>query len=292
VSRHDRWSAWWFGAVSPAPLAAFRILFGAYLFVYFASFVGAIELKLSSEGVYLPLVLAELAPGPHAAWAIHMVLLAATAAFTVGCRSGLAAPVVLALYGYEWILHLGASFYAYDRLNLILLSIACFANLDGAWALRRDPAPVAAWGARLIRLEIAVMYFGSGVYKALNPLWHDGQILFFTWTGAWGTDAAFWIVQRDLPMAVYTALVLGVVAFEIALAPLLLWRRTAWIAIALGTGFHLANWVLLDIPEFMACVATYPLFVPPGALESFTGRVRGAFAERPLRSRRAAETSS
>jgi hypothetical protein len=112
--------------------------------------------------------------------------------------------------------------------------------------------------------------------KALNPLWRDGRLIEMTYQGAWATPAAFAIAQLDLPARAYDVAAWGVILFEMSLGPALYWPRTRGAAMLLGTAFHLANWVLLDIPEFMVCVATYVLFVPGEAVRRWGGCARGA----------------
>jgi hypothetical protein len=47
----------------------------------------------------------------------------------------------------------------------------------------------------------------------------------------------------------------------------LLFRRTRPFGVALGTLFHVMNSVILTIPEFLVCIAPFPLFLPERSVE-------------------------
>ena len=75
-------------------------------------------------------------------------------------------------------------------------------------------------------------------------------------------------------MGFFGAVAYGTIAFELLL-PFALWmpRLRIW-ACLLGALFHLGNVFLLYIPEFLVCIATYPLFFPPAEVERFVRRFR------------------
>jgi hypothetical protein len=68
--------------------------------------------------------------------------------------------------------------------------------------------------------------------------------------------------------------------FELAMVPLLIVRRTRPLALLFGTGFHLLNCVVLVVPEFLLCLAAYPVFVSEARLERAAARVRTWLARR------------
>jgi hypothetical protein len=122
------------------------------------------------------------------------------------------------------------------------------------------------------------LYSGSGLWKLLSPAWRSGAVLESAFQGMWATPLAFRIVQADLPPGAWTALTWSVVALELSLGPLLLWRRTRMLAIALATLFHIGNWVLLFIPEFLVCVVALVVFVDDATLTRVLKRFRPAGA--------------
>lgn len=255
------WTEWWFAEIDPRGLALFRIALGVFLFVELAAFAPRVETAFSSDGVVVP-VLPWPLPPPSVAWALWAALLAALAAFTLGLRTSLVAPVVLALHFHHFVVGLAVRNTAHDRLVVLLLFLSCFADLDGAWTLGRwrDHRPVSAWGARIVGLQLAALYLGSGIWKLLSPSWHGGEMLSKTLVGPWGTRAAFAVVGLGIPAAAWTAATWGIVAFELGAGFGLHAARLRKATMALGVAFHLANWILLGIPEFMVCVACYPVF--------------------------------
>ena len=64
------------------------------------------------------------------AWLIYGASLAAIVLFTLGYRTALLIPLVLAFYLEHWCLNLAIKNTAYDRLLILLLVITCFAKLD------------------------------------------------------------------------------------------------------------------------------------------------------------------
>lgn len=272
----DRWNRYWFEPISPFPIAATRVVFGAYLIIYFSAGVTDVELTLSSQGVPVPfLVSPEAAPGPSVAALLYAVAMIATVAFTLGYRTVVATRTLFVLFVYHFIMSGGV--YSYDRLNIVLLAIFCGAESGAVWSLDswRDGAKpaVSAWATRLIKLEIATMYFGSGLYKLLNPLWHDSTLIEMTFAGEWATPVAFWVVGKNLPTWLWDGATWAVIAFEIAIGFALYARRIRMIAIVFGATFHLANWILLGVPQFMNCVAMYPLFISSSGVESLGGKM-------------------
>ena len=102
-------------------------------------------------------------------------------------------------YLYFFLLNLAVNDTAYDRLNLIFLATACFAELDWAWALAptftKRPGQsrlVTPWAAQLIRLQLCFLYLGAGLWKLNSPHWHENQMMYWTLAGPWA------IVSEDV----------------------------------------------------------------------------------------------
>ena len=89
---------------------------------------------------------------------------------------------------------------------------------------------------RLIRWQFALLYFGAGLNKALDPDWHSGQF-FHNWAGArLANPLSLWAAPHlpSLPQIICWS----TVALELALVPLMLRRRFAWPAIWLSALFQ------------------------------------------------------
>ena len=134
-----------------------------------------------------------------------------------------------------------------------------------AWRHRRagrePPECVGGWAARLIMVQLALLYFGSGLYKLFTPAWHTGDVLRLYLTGPWASPMAFSFVAIGWPGWVYDGHAWFTIGFELLAGFALFTRKFRGPFMILGMGFHIGVWILLSIPEFMFCVAIYPLFL-------------------------------
>ncbi|MBI3417735.1 MAG: HTTM domain-containing protein [Verrucomicrobia bacterium] len=210
-----------------------------------------------------------------------------TVAFTLGYRTSWATPMLLLFYGYFYLLNLAVKDTAYDRLNLILLTTACFGRLDSIWAARPTLSttpdtdfPINNWVARMIRLQICFLYFGAGLWKFSAPAWQGHEMMRWTLLGAWGTPLAFRLAALNLPNIFYFGLGWSVIIFELIAPFTLNFRSTSKATMIAGTAFHVGVALLLNIPEFFNCIATYALFWPPEELAAFGHRLRVTVAPR------------
>ncbi len=125
--------------------------------------------------------------------------------------------------------------------------------------LRTQTTP--AWTLWLLRVQVGVVYFFSGIAK-LSPDWLHGEPM------------RTWMAQRiDFPIlgrffqdewTVY-AMSYGALLLDLLIAPLLLWRRTRVAAFCAALIFHLLNSKLfadLGVFPWLAIAAT-TLFFPP-----------------------------
>jgi vitamin K-dependent gamma-carboxylase len=125
--------------------------------------------------------------------------------------------------------------------------------------LRSDTTP--AWTLWLLRVQMGVVYFFSGVAK-FSPDWLHGEPM------------RMWMAQRiDFPILgrffrdawiVYT-MSYGAMLLDLFIVPLLLWRRTRGAAFCVALVFHLLNSKLfadLGVFPWLAIAAT-TLFFPP-----------------------------
>lgn len=268
------WNRFWFVPASPYPMAAFRILFGIYLLWYFGRYVTRVTVMFSAQGVYSPYLIGDWALPPFAAYVAYLGLMVTISGFILGVRTRWVTPLLLLLYTYFYFLNLAVLNTSYDRLNLLLLITLCFADLDRVWSIRPRSLPgsnnqltASVWSARLIVIQVCLLYFGSGLWKLLNPAWQSGDLLRWTLIGPWGNSLSFWLVSTVHSPWVYNLLTWGVIGFELAfpfvafLSPL---RRYAFI---LGVIFHVANASLLNVPEFLNCITTYVLFMQSEVVE-------------------------
>jgi len=282
----DRWRGYWFEEIPPYPISAFRILFGLYLLCYLGQYATRVEIMFSSAGVYMPYRVPDIAFPPAMAWIAFASMLFLVVLFTVGWRTRIVTPLLLVYYLYHYVLNFAVTAYSYDRLNILFLIILCFADLDGAWSLSghwtgKSTRRVTAWATRLIAFDVAFMYFGSGIWKVMNPFWHTGKIIELNYIGTWGTPASMWFVQLGWPDGFYTFLTVAVITFEVVFGFLLYVRKMHRWTFLFGTLFHISNWIFFSIAEFMSFPLAYVLFMEGSDVKkcanAMCGKLRGWF---------------
>lgn len=118
---------------------------------------------------------------------------------------------------------------------------------DGTFDLHAQASP---WGGRLIRFEVALLYFGNFLAKLRSPAWRRGTTMFELLRNRnfARADVPTWLMRRDVArLATWSAL-----ATELALGPALLFPPTAAIACAVAIAFHLTIARLVDVHLFSA----------------------------------------
>jgi hypothetical protein len=231
-------------------------------------------------------------PGPVGIRVLVAATAAAGIALALGWRVRLAAAVLLVSFG--WIEAIDATTYLNHYWFVTLLALLALVVPFGArWSLdarrraRSGSGPhdgsVAVGWVWLLRFQVGVVYASAGLAK-LQPDW--------LWRGL---PLRYWLPARsDVPLLgpmlrhPETAHVLSVAgaAFDCAIVPLLLWKRTrcwAWLALVV---FHVITWRLFPIgvfPWLMIAMATV-FFEPawPAELAQRLRQLRGAAGARPV----------
>lgn len=267
------WERFFHAPCSGQRIAWVRIAFGLYLLAYFGAMAPHVPLMFSREGVYVPYLVPDIAPPPALAWALFAAMYGLTVALVLGYRTALTASLLLGAFSYHYFLAIAVKQSSFDRLIAIVLLVLCLADAGrvlGLDARRRGSEAQdlpTCWAERVLAIQLVLLYFGAGLWKLLNPAWHEGTLLRSTLQGMWATPLAFSLVQQDLSDATWALFSRAIIALEIAIGVLLAVRRTRPLGLGLGAGFHLANCVLLVIPEFLVCVALYPVFVRERTLQ-------------------------
>ncbi len=265
------WNKFWFEEQDAYPIAAFRIVFGIYLLIFFLKFLPFVESMFSNQGVYSPFWIPDIAPEPIFSWLIYSLTLVLIILFILGVKTIFVTPLLLFNFLYYFFLNFAVKNSSYDRLIIIFLIILCFASINNVWSIKSPKEKIrktSVFATRLLCLQISIFYFGAGLYKAFQPSWSNGEILEMTMASNWGTPLAFWLLRLDLPSVFYDLLTIGTIIFEILFGFLLWIRPLQKYVFTLGILFHLSIWLLLSIPEFMICATTYVLFMNPKDLEN------------------------
>ncbi len=237
-----RWDHWWYRDAPPHALALFRIVFGAFLFLYWATLLPAVPMLFSEEGISLPLyeeglpsfALTLLQPPPvWIAWILYGTLLLSFLLIVIGLCSRTASIVALLLHGYTYLSSHHLSWFTFEQLSVFfLLVLACS----------------------------TATLLGAGWQKIVLPDWQGGEILSYALMNRWSTPSAYALVRLHLPIWLYDRTVNVVTIFEVLL-PFGLWTRHRWwwigglfaflLGVAILFGFF---WFLVLVP---ACVTLW-----------------------------------
>jgi hypothetical protein len=259
-----------FAPVDAAGLAAFRVLFGllmagdavrylAYGWVRSHYLEPALLLK------YVGFGWVGVLPSPllHAVFGL---MVGAGVAVSLGLFYRLACVVFLVAHTYVFLL--AAAYYlnhAYLINVLALLMALVPAHAALSLDARRDPAlaarTVPAWSVWLLCFLLAVVYLFGGLAK-IDADWLAGEPMRH-WLEEPAERMPFLAAALRSEATVYV-ISWGGLAFDLAIVPLLVWRRTRILGVVLAIAFHLANARLFHIGVFpWLMLAATTLFFDP-----------------------------
>ncbi|MEX1025289.1 MAG: HTTM domain-containing protein [Planctomycetota bacterium] len=267
-----------FAPVDGASLAFFRVCFGGLIVVEVVRFfvlgrIGAYYVEPVAHFKYLGF--GWVRPWPGVAMYVHFVAVGVLgAAVMLGWRYRVTS-VLLALGFAYWFLLDKAQYLNHLYLTTLLgFLLACLpaervASLD---AKRRAlPSVVPRWSIWLLRAQFALVYVFAGLAKVGGD-WAEGNPMRDWLADREGLPVLGpWLV-RDLAVPFF---VYGGMLFDLFVVPLLLWRPTRVVGVALSLGFHGLNFLIFSIGifPFMMLAAT-TLFFEPDWPRGF-GLVRG-----------------
>lgn len=267
-ARAISWS-YLFVPVDIASLAVFRMCFGAIMlwevWRYFNyGWINAYYIQPVFTFAYYGFDWVK--PWPGIGMYLHFVMLGVLA-FCILLGLFYRLSTILFFIGFSYVFLLDQTHYlnhfylvALVSLLMIFVPAGCVWSLD-SWRnpeMRSDTVP--RWSLWLLRAQIGIVYFFGGIAK-LNGDWLRGEPMRmwlasrtdFPLIGKWFTEE--WMVY----LFSY-----GGLLFDLLFVPLVLWRRTRWLALAIGLVFHLTNAHLFRIgifPWFM--LAASLLFLDP-----------------------------
>jgi hypothetical protein len=221
---------------------------------------------------------------PYVSWypelprSIYVALLWATAAAAILVSLGLATRVAAAATagGVAYNLFLSETHFHHNRAFLLvilagvaLLPLGRWVSLDralGRYAGRARDAPL--WPLALLRFEVAVAYWASGLSKLLDGDWWGGLVtrLRVEQYGdvAAGRGVPEWLLDVLASPGFHWWFAKAVVLTELAIGIGLFWRRSRLGAVWLAIGFHLAIEVTAQVQVFsLAGLAALVIWVTP-----------------------------
>lgn len=258
-----------FAAVDIAPLVWFRVAFGVLMFVEVWRYVA---------NRWIPTQFVEprflfkypgfewVKPLPAAGLEIHFLVLAVLSLFiAIGLFYRAAAALFFAGFSYVFLLD-EARYLNHFHLICLFSLLLVFMPAHRAFsfdALRRPSlrsGKCPAWALWLLRAQICIVFFFAGIAK-INGDWLRAEPM------------RMWLAKRaDMPVIggcltqewAAWAFSYGGLVFDLAIVPLLLWRRTrCWAFVPLAVFNFINGWIFhIGIFPWLAFGATVILFSP------------------------------
>jgi Vitamin K-dependent gamma-carboxylase len=141
-----------------------------------------------------------------------------------------------------------------DRMGLLILCCLCLVHI----------APSEHWreiAFGYLALQVVLSYFISGWVKLVNPEWRNGRALcdVFQFSAYPVSESLRQWAQAPQWMLLMSW---AVMLFELLLPFSLLSQPSLYIALVIGTGFHLANACLFGLNRFLwVWIAAYPALI-------------------------------
>jgi len=215
-------------------------------------------------------------------------------------------PAIIVLWAaFSYIQLMEAAWYLnHFYLGALLAFLLFWMPADRRWSLRRWladrnphsekiektlPREVPFWTVFVLRGQLFIVYFYGGIAK-LSSDWLAGEPVRMWLRDAFVAGRLEQVVGPETmatlrPIlgseAVVWLITYGGLVFDLAVGPMLLWRRTRWLGILLAAMFHGTNFFLFDIGAFpvMAMLLTL-IFFPPDWPDALRRRVTGLFGLR------------
>lgn len=296
------WNAWdrfWFGFDHPLGLALTRIQLGLVLvWIYSARQLGSLQwLGATPGGGMVPRERAlEVMPDffrPPFGWFFWPDSLATTlhALFVLLCVLILLGIGTRWIAWFAWILHMGfiqrnySILFGADVISCLFLLYLAFTRCDdrlsllSLWRSRpaRGPSLISSLFARLMQIQLGVIYLYTGFEKLKGASWWDGTAL---WTVLGNPQ----MVKHDLGWVRHFPLVIAAVTFltvifEVYWPAAMLSERLRRLWLGAGVLFHAGIGALMGLWTFsLTMLAPYWLFLTPAECDRIFVSVRGALA--------------
>jgi uncharacterized membrane protein YphA (DoxX/SURF4 family) len=295
VTPTSAWERFWFAEIPPHCYALLRILFGMLAVV---SLLQERELTLfwdvdglvpgMQDGMGLKASLFAYGLGHVAGRGLFFASLASYGCMALGLWSPISVTVsFLALSAQVYWNHLPLSG-AHSAIQAVVLCLV-FADCGAVWSLdswlaRRRGANDGVLGAVtypiaplwLIRVQVALVYLSSGLWKLFNDQWRDGSAVHYVFS-----NNVYQRFRYQVPPGLdwlTTLLTYSVLLWEISFGLMVLYRPTRRIAIIVGVMMHLGMLIAIEIGPFgWVMLASYVAFLEPERVPSLPARLPQLF---------------
>jgi hypothetical protein len=204
------------------------------------------------------------------AWGSHVVFglwIASAIGLLVGWRPLVCGLVAWACAVSVWNIQPGIH-NGGDRLRntlLLMVAVSCSGAVWGVSSVRLKgdarPVMVPGWPVKILFVQLAVLYFFGGLYKAMSPLWWNGYVMY------WVSHDLYWSLwpgpASRLPVWLHQLSALVTLIWELGFPVLAVLKRTRAVTLILGVIFHLGTLFTLEIGCFaLYAIACYTAFAP------------------------------
>ncbi len=274
----NQWETFWFEDVPPDLYALLRIVFGllgllSVLELTPVSMFWAIDgiAPIPGSGLGVRSFLVDHGLGGIAGWAYFGGSVVGFSLMTIGfmTRPAVWACLIASAFLWSWN-HLPLS-----SANQVLISILfclvwadCSAepSIDALVRRRRGlqsgPTVQPIWPLRLMRFQVCLIYFNSGISKFAYPVWRDGAAVHYA-VNLNIFHRFPWPLPPSLDWATTVATYVALF-WEITFPVLMLNRITRRLALLLGIALHAGMWSTLELGAFsFMMIATYLSFMDP-----------------------------
>ena len=301
MTRTSAWERFWFAEIPPHCYALLRILFGMVAVV---SLLQERELTLfwdvdglvpgMQDGIGLKASLFAYGLGHVAGRALFFASLTVYGCMALGLWSTMAVFLSFLALTAQWYwnpLPLSGAHAVMQAIVLCLVWADCGSvwSVD-SWLARRRRANGVSDSVirysiaplRLIRVQVALVYLSSGLWKLFNDQWRDGSAVHYVLN-----NNVYQRFRYQVPPALdwlTTLLTYGVLLWEISFALMVMYRPTRRIALLVGVMMHLGMLAAIEIGPFgYVMLASYVSFLEPERVPSLPYRLGHVFV-RPSRS--------
>ncbi|MCS6864918.1 MAG: HTTM domain-containing protein [Gemmataceae bacterium] len=168
-----------------------------------------------------------------------------------------------------------------DRLRHTLLLMVAVSQAGAVWGLHASHTPgerrrilVPGWPVKILFVQLAALYFFSGYYKLLSPIWRNGYVMY------WASHDLYWSLYPEqatwIPVAIHRLTAQITLIWELGFPVLAVLPTTRVPTLVLGLVFHIGTLVTLEVGCFaLYSMACYTAFAP---WERWREYLRGATA--------------